>query len=60
MTASGSALPTVDPVRSSVQTSARRAADLGLLGGKSPDLSGLFDLTFLNQVLKEKQLKVVR
>jgi NitT/TauT family transport system substrate-binding protein len=60
MTASGSALPTVDPVRSSVQTSARRAADLGPLGGKSPDLSGLFDLTLLNQVLKEKQLKVVR
>ena len=51
---------TVDPVRSSVQTSARHAADFGLLGGKSPDLSGLFDLTLLNQVLKEKQLKVVQ
>ena len=51
---------TVDPVRSSVQTSAKRAADLGLLGGKPPDLSGLFDLTLLNQVLKEKQLKVIQ
>jgi len=51
---------TVDPVRSSVEISARRAADLGLLGGRSPDLSGLFDLTLLNQVLKEKHLKAVQ
>ena len=51
---------TVDPVRSSVQTSAQRAAQLGLFGGKQADISGLFDLTLLNQVLSEKHLKAVQ
>ena len=51
---------TIDPVRSSVQTSAQHAADLGLLGGKPPDLSGFFDLTLLNQVLREKHLQVIQ
>jgi NitT/TauT family transport system substrate-binding protein len=51
---------TVDPVRSSVQTSANHAAELGLLRGKQPDISGLFDLTLLNQVLNEKHLKVIQ
>lgn len=50
---------TVDPVRSSVQVSAQRAAALGLFGGKQPDISGLFDLTLLNQVLGEKHLRVI-
>jgi len=51
---------TVDPVRSSVLTSAKHAADLGIFGGKQPDVSGLFDLTLLNQVLAEKKLKAVQ
>jgi NitT/TauT family transport system substrate-binding protein len=51
---------TVDPIRSSVQLSAQHAADLGLFGGKKPDVNGLFDLTLLNQVLQEKHLKVVQ
>jgi len=51
---------TIDPVRSSVEVAARRAADLGLLGGRPPEVAGLFDLTLLNQVLREKHLKVVQ
>jgi NitT/TauT family transport system substrate-binding protein len=51
---------TVDPIRCSIQTSAQRAADLGLFGGKGPDISGLFDLTLLNQVMAEKHLKAVQ
>jgi NitT/TauT family transport system substrate-binding protein len=51
---------TVDPIRCSIQTSAQRAADLGLFGGKRPDISGLFDLTLLNQVMAEKHLKAVQ
>ncbi len=50
---------TVDPIRSSVQLSAQHAADLGLFGGKKPDVNGLFDLRLLNQVLQEKHLKAV-
>jgi NitT/TauT family transport system substrate-binding protein len=50
---------TVDPVRTSVQISAKHAAELGLFGGKVPDVSKLFDLTLLNQVLTEKHLKAI-
>ena len=34
--------------------------DLGLVGRERPDLSGLYDLSILNEVLKEKGLKLVR
>jgi NitT/TauT family transport system substrate-binding protein len=51
---------TVDPVRSSVELSAQHAAGLGLLGGKLPDLHGLFDLKILNEVLREKHLQVIQ
>jgi NitT/TauT family transport system substrate-binding protein len=51
--------PTVDPFRSSVAISAKRAADLGLLGRSQPNVDALFDLTLLNQVLKEKHLPAV-
>lgn len=50
---------TFDPVRSSLLTSAQQAFDLGLLGRGRPDLSGLYDLSILNEVLKEKGLKVI-
>ncbi len=51
---------TYDPVRSSLFTSARSAFDAGFLGRRMPDLSGLYDLTLLNQVLKEKGKAMVQ
>jgi NitT/TauT family transport system substrate-binding protein len=50
---------TYDPVRSSLVTSAQQAFDLGLLGHEQPDLAGLYDLSILNEVLKEKGLKLI-
>jgi len=51
---------TYDPIRSSMLTSARSAFEAGFLGRQMPDLSGLYDLSFLNQVLAEKKKKVVQ
>jgi NitT/TauT family transport system substrate-binding protein len=51
---------TYDPVRSSLFTSAKSAFDAGLLGRERPDLSGIYDLSILNEVLKEKGLKPVQ
>lgn len=45
---------TYDPVRSSLLTSAQWAFEAGLLGRTRPDLSRLYDLSVLNEVLKEK------
>jgi NitT/TauT family transport system substrate-binding protein len=39
-----------DPLESAVHTQAMRAYDLGYLGARRPDLSGLFDLTLLKEV----------
>ena len=50
---------TYDPVRSSLLTAAQQAFDLGLLGHERPDLSGLYDLSLLNEVLKEKGLQPI-
>ena len=50
---------TYDPVRSSLLTAAQQAFDLGLLGHERPDLSSLYDLSLLNQVLKEKGLNAI-
>lgn len=52
---------TYDPLKIALFRSANNAYDLGFLArGKSrPDLSGLFDLTILDQVLKEKGLQPV-
>ncbi len=47
---------TYDPIESSLYKSADNAFDLGFLGDKKPDLSNIFDLTILNQVLKEQSL----
>ncbi|MFB3922678.1 MAG: ABC transporter substrate-binding protein [Terriglobia bacterium] len=47
-------LVTYDPVRSSLFTSARWAFEAGFLGRQRPDLSGIYDLSVLNEVLKEK------
>src|SRR6266705_5836088 len=51
---------TYDPVRNSLLTSARSAYDAGFLGRKMPDLSGMYDLTLLNQVLAEKGKKAIQ
>lgn len=51
---------TDDPIRGSLLKSAQSAFDAGFLGAKMPDLSGVHDLTLLNQVLKEKGRKAVQ
>jgi len=45
---------TYDPLRSSLLASAKSAFEAGFLGRQMPDLSSLYDLGPLNQVLKEK------
>jgi NitT/TauT family transport system substrate-binding protein len=52
---------TYDPLKLSLFQSANNAYDLGFLakGKPHPDLSGIFDLTILDQVLKESGLKPV-
>jgi NitT/TauT family transport system substrate-binding protein len=51
---------TCDPLRSSMLTSTQRAFDEGFLGRTQPDLSGLYDLTLLNEVLREKKTRPVQ
>jgi NitT/TauT family transport system substrate-binding protein len=51
---------TYDPVRSSLLTSARSAYDAGFLGRQMPDLSNMYELTLLNQVLAEKGKKAIQ
>jgi len=51
---------TDDPIRSSLLTSAQSAFEAGFLGKTMPDLSGLYDLSLLNQVLKEKGKKAIQ
>jgi len=50
---------TYDPIRTSLLTSAQRAYDAGFLGRERPDLSGLYDLALLNEVLLEKKAKPI-
>ena len=51
---------TYDPLRTSLLTSAKSAFDAGFLGRTAPELSNLYDLTLLNQVLAEKKKKAVQ
>jgi len=51
---------TYDPLRNSLLTSAKSAFDAGFLGREMPDLSKLYDLTLLNQVLTEKGKKAIQ
>jgi len=51
---------TYDPLRATLLTSAKSAFDAGFLGRQMPDLSSLYDLTLLNQVLAEKGKKAVQ
>jgi len=50
---------TYDPIKQSLFKSANDAFDIGFLGKTRPDLSGIYDLTLLNEVLKEKGLQTV-
>ena len=51
---------TYDPIRSSLLKSTQQAFDEGFLGRRKPDLSGLYDLTLLNEVLREKKARPVQ
>jgi NitT/TauT family transport system substrate-binding protein len=51
---------TYDPIKTSLFSSADRAYALGFLGNTKPDLSGIFDLQLLNEVLSESQLQPIR
>jgi NitT/TauT family transport system substrate-binding protein len=51
---------TYDPLRNSLLTSAKSAFDSGFLGKEMPDLSRLYDLSLLNQVLAEKGKKGIQ
>ena len=47
---------TYDPIKNSLFKSANAAFDIGFLGDTRPDLSSIYDLRILNQVLKERGL----
>lgn len=51
---------TYDPLRSSLLKSTQQAFDEGFLGRTPPDLSGLYDLTLLNEVLQEKKVSPIQ
>jgi NitT/TauT family transport system substrate-binding protein len=50
---------TYDPLRASLAKSTQQAFDEGFLGRTPPDLSGLYDLTLLNEVLREKKARPI-
>ncbi|HZR55961.1 MAG TPA: ABC transporter substrate-binding protein [Terriglobales bacterium] len=51
---------TYDPLRNSLITSAHSAYEAGFLGKQQPDLSSLYELSPLNQVLAEKGRKPIQ
>jgi sulfonate transport system substrate-binding protein len=51
---------TCDPIRSSLLKSTQQAYEEGFLGRTQPDLSGLYDLTLLNDVLRERKARPVQ
>jgi len=52
-------LPTYDPLRATLVRSAQESYEAGSLRSV-PDLSNLYDLNLLNQVLREKKKKVIQ
>lgn len=50
---------TYDPIKESLIKSANDAYNLGFLGNTRPDLSSIYDLTILNQVLRESGLSQI-
>jgi NitT/TauT family transport system substrate-binding protein len=51
---------TYDPLHSALNSAAQQAFEDGFLGRQMPDLSHLYDLTLLNQVLAEKKRKALQ
>ncbi len=51
---------TYDPIKESLFASANAAYDLGFLGDTKPDLSNIYDLTILNQILQERGLQEIK
>jgi NitT/TauT family transport system substrate-binding protein len=51
---------TYDPLHTALNTAAQQAFEDGFLGRQMPDLSHLYDLTLLNQVLAEKKRKAIQ
>lgn len=51
---------TYDPLKSTLLSSAHSAFDAGFLGKQMPDLSGLYDLSLLDQVLAEEGKKAIQ
>lgn len=51
---------TYDPLHSALSTAAQQAFEDGFLGRQMPDLSNLYDLSLLNQVLTEKKRKAIQ
>ena len=51
---------TWDPIKASLFQSANNAFDIGFLGKTKPDLSKIYDLRILNEVLKEKGLQEIK
>jgi NitT/TauT family transport system substrate-binding protein len=48
---------TYDPIRSSLTKSTQQAFEEGFLGRTQPDISGIYDLGLLNEVLREKKVQ---
>ncbi len=51
---------TYDPLHTALTAAAQQAFEDGFLGRQMPDLSRLYDLTILNQVLAEKKRKAIQ
>lgn len=51
---------TYDPDKDSLYKVADNAFNLGFLGDKKPDLTNIFDLRILNQILEEKNLSPIQ
>jgi NitT/TauT family transport system substrate-binding protein len=51
---------TYDPIKESLFKAANDAFDIGFLGKSRPDLSEIYDLKILNEVLKERGLQEIK
>jgi NitT/TauT family transport system substrate-binding protein len=51
---------TYDPLHAALNTAAQQAFEDGFLGKQMPDLSRLYDLTLLNEILAEKKRKAAQ
>jgi NitT/TauT family transport system substrate-binding protein len=51
---------TYDPLHDALNTAAQQAFEDGFLGRQMPDLTHLYDLTILNQVLAEQKKKAIQ